>query len=261
MRPVHFLVDRLVRLFRRKTLVTMPELKEVLGTRVDMTVFRKLREIPYLGSYSHSGRYYTLAERAEYDASGLWSYRGVRFSKNGSLVDTLARLVRESERGVFAFELHRLLHVEVNHALLRLVRAGRLAREELAGLYLYCSAVAARRRQQRVARQVTLIAEPFALLRDPAAAVTDEMRAAILLFLSTLDEKQRRLYAGLESMRIGRGGDRRIAEWTGLDAHTVAKGRRELQEQDVKLGRVRRVGSGRPPVEKKRPKSSPLSGA
>ena len=78
------------------------------------------------------------------------------------------------------------------------------------------------------------------------------MKAAIILFLSVLDEKQRRLFAGLESLRLGRGGDRRIAAWTGLDPHTVAKGRTELQEHDVQLGRVRRPGGGRPSAEKKR---------
>lgn len=254
MRPIQFEVDRLRRLFKRQILVTMPELKDALGTGVEVTVFRKLREIPYLASYSHSGRYYTLIERAEFDAFGLWSHRGIHFSKDGSLVDTAGRLVRQSERGLFASDLQRLLHVEVKHALLRLVRAGRLARARVEGLYLYCASVAARRRQQRVARQVTLIPEPFGLLQDPAASVTDETRAAVVLFLSALDEKQRRLYAGLESMRIGHGGDRRVARWTGLDPHTVAAGRRSLQEQDLHLGRVRRSGAGRPPVEKKRPK-------
>ena len=76
------------------------------------------------------------------------------------------------------------------------------------------------------------------------------------MFLSTLNEKQRRLYAGLESLRLGRGGDRRLAEWTGLDVHTSAKGRRELLEHDLALDRIRREGGGRKAVEKKRPKRS-----
>jgi hypothetical protein len=231
----------------------MPEMMEALGTQVPVTVFRKLLEIPYLTSYSHRGRFYTLRERGEFDSLGLWRHRGVHFSKHGSLVDTVGRLVRESERGLFASDLERLLHVEVKHALLRLVRARRVAREKVAGQYLYCAPVAERRRQQRLARQVTLIPEPFGFLHDPAASVADEIRAAIVLFLSALDEKQRRLYAGLESMRIGRGGDRRVARWTGLDPHTVAAGRRSLQEQELNLGRVRRSGAGRRPAEKKRP--------
>jgi hypothetical protein len=81
--------------------------------------------------------------------------------------------------------------------------------------------------------------------------VPDELKAAIILFFSVLDEKQRRLYAGLESLKLGRGGDRALAALTGLDAHTVARGRRELMQQDVQVDRIRRAGGGRKSVEKK----------
>ena len=86
----------------------------------------------------------------------------------------------------------------------------------------------------------------------PPGHVSDELRAAIVLFASLLDEQQRRLYAGLESLQLG--GDRQIAELLDLDPHTVAKGRRQLLAQDVEVGRVRGVGGGRKPVEKKRPR-------
>ena len=83
----------------------------------------------------------------------------------------------------------------------------------------------------------------------------DEMKAAIILFYSLLDEQQRRLYAGLESMRLGHGGDSVLADLLGLDPHTIARGRRQLLDQDVEVGRVRRdPGAGRKAVEKKRPK-------
>jgi hypothetical protein len=35
----------------------------------------------------------------------------------------------------------------------------------------------------------------------------DELKAAIILFYGLLDEQQRRLFAGLESIRLGHGGD------------------------------------------------------
>jgi len=254
MRPARFHAEALFRRFRRQTIVTMVDLKAALGTRVDMTVFRKLREIPYLSSYSHSGKFYTLRERAEFDARGLWSYQDVRFSRFGSLLDTAERFVAASERGCFAPELAEELQVEVKEPLLKLVRAERLAREEVAGLYLYCSPDAPRRRQQLLARRLPAAEEPFAAFRVRGSVPSDEVRAAILLFLSTLNEKQRRLYAGLESLRLGRGGDRRLAEWTGLDVHTIAKGRGELLEHELALDRIRREGGGRKAVEKKRPK-------
>jgi hypothetical protein len=108
----------------------------------------------------------------------------------------------------------------------------------------------------------TLLNTAEAFVENSASAaeeVPDEMKAAIVLFFSMLDEKQRRLYAGLESLKLGYGGDQRIAAFLGMDPHTVAKGRRELIEQDFALDRIREAGGGRKPVEKKRPKSSPES--
>jgi hypothetical protein len=69
-----------------------------------------------------------------------------------------------------------------------------------------------------------------------------------------LDEKQRRLYAGLESLKWGHGGDRQVAGLLGLDVATIAKGRRELVRGEILTNRIRRPGGGRKPVEKKRPK-------
>jgi hypothetical protein len=60
--------------------------------------------------------------------------------------------------------------------------------------------------------------------------VSDELRAAIILFGSSLNERQRRLYAGLESLKLGRGRDHQIAEFLQLDPHAVAKGRRSIRQ-------------------------------
>ena len=62
----------LAEFLRRRKIATMAELKEELGTSVDMTVFRKLRELSYRTSYSHGSRYYTLSEIAQFDENGLW---------------------------------------------------------------------------------------------------------------------------------------------------------------------------------------------
>ena len=79
------------------------------------------------------------------------------------------------------------------------------------------------------------------------------MKAAILLFYSLLDEQQRRLYAGLESLKLGRGGDRQLADFLDLDPHTVARGRQQLLAQDVEVDRARRAGGGRKRGGKKTP--------
>ena len=73
------------------------------------------------------------------------------------------------------------------------------------------------------------------------------------LFLSRLDEQQRRWYVGLEAERLGPGGDRLLAQITGVDPKTIQRGRDELAAElaDRPTDRVRQAGAGRPPVEKK----------
>lgn len=80
------------------------------------------------------------------------------------------------------------------------------------------------------------------------------LHAQINLMMSTLDEHQRRLYAGLESQRLGHGGDRVLSQITGISVDTIAAGRRELRAgQPTK--HIRAAGAGRPRVEKKTRKS------
>ncbi len=254
MRRVHLQAGALRRVLRKQKIATMPELKRALGSEVDVTVFRKLKELSYRTSYSHRGSYYTLDEIVRFDAQGLWSCRDVWFSRYGTLVSTAEEFVRESAAGYFARELEDLLHVGVKKALLQLVRAGRVVREEVSGLYLYGSAVRARRQRQLQARQIQEAAPSLTRSVGAGPSVPDEVKAAIVLFFSLLDEKQRRLYAALESLKFGHGGDRRIAELVGLDVGTVARGRHELLAEDLELERVRKPGAGRRPVGKKRRK-------
>jgi hypothetical protein len=251
MRPPEFSADTIAALLRRQTIASMPQLLAALGTDARRTVFRKLKELPYRTSYSHRGAYYTLDELAHFDERGLWSFREVWFSAYGTLLSTAAVMVQSAEAGYFVDELDNRVHVGTKDALRKLVQERRLARETLGGQFLYCAAEPSRKAQQVLARRA-VVAEPGAARPFPEGLfMPDELRAAIVLFFTLLDEKQRRLYAGLESLKSGRGGDRRIAELLGLDAGTVARGRRELLDHDVEVERVRRSGGGRKQVEKK----------
>ena len=254
MRPVTFAIDPLRQFLRRKRIATLPQLKQVLGTDSDITVFRKLKALSYQTSYSHRGQFYTVAEIADFDENGLWTFDSVGFSRYGTLLNTAESFVNRAPAGYFAGELEAVLHVSVKEPLLHLVRQDRISRVEVSHLYLYCAGDKQQQRQQLVARQVRLEQPGVAGSIARREEVSDELRAAIILFCSSLDEQQRRLYAGLESLKLGRGGDHQIAEFLQLDPHTVAKGRRQLAAQDVAVDRVRKLGGGRKPVEKKRPK-------
>jgi hypothetical protein len=242
MRTIQFSSERLEALFQDNIVATLPQLKAALGTAVDLTVFRKLSVLPYRTSYSHRGAYYTLDPLARYDERGLWSYRDIYFSRHGTLLDTAATLVTRSPAGYFTAELEAVVHVAAKDALRQLAQQGRLHRRELEGCYLYCAHERGRRQEQWAARQAQQQPE-------------EDEQAARVLFYSLLDEQQRRLYAGLQSLERGHGGDQRMAQLFGLDADTVARGRKELLSGQVLPERVRREGGGRPRAEKKRPPS------
>lgn len=253
MRPVSFRSDALRTILLRHQVATLDELKQALGTSVDVTVFRKLKPLDYLTSYSHRGRYYTLREIVHFDDHGLWSHADAWFSRFGTLLATAQAFIDRSPRGYFADELAPRLHVEVQDALHQLAQQGRVSRQLVSGRYLYIAVDPTAQRRQLLARRsvesLPTVADLSVLEVSP-----DEVKAAILLFYSLLDEQQRRLYAGLESLKLGRGGDHQLADFLDLDPHTVARGRQQLLAQDVEIDRARKAGGGRKPAEKKRPK-------
>ncbi len=89
MRPLAFDPQALRKHLFRHKIATLPELKSARGTAADLTVFRKLKLVDYLSSYTHRGRYYALRETARFDDAGLWSHDAVWFSRYGTLVSTI----------------------------------------------------------------------------------------------------------------------------------------------------------------------------
>src|ERR1700693_1385809 len=186
MRPLSFRSDALQALLLRNQIATLDELKQTLGTPVDVTVFRKLKPLDYLTSYSHRGRYYTLREVARFDGPGLWSKADVWFSRFGTLLATAEAFVNRSPRGYFADELARALHVEVQDALHQLTQQHRVTREAVSGLYLYTAVDRTIQRRQLLTRR-TVEFLPTVADTSVLEVAAEEVKAAILLFYSLLD--------------------------------------------------------------------------
>ena len=240
---------------KRHKIGTLDQLKKELFTSSTMTVFRKLKSLEYFSSYSHRGKYYTLNSIPEFDEAGLWSFNSIWFSKYGNLIETTLEFVDQSRAGFSAQELGQILNVEVKHSLLALYTKNRIDRKKVSNVFIYFSPDRSKRQQQITLRKSSDSLAEF----DQSYEIDvfrDELKAAIILFYSLLNEKQRRLYAGLESFKLGHGGDKKIANLLGLDSHTIAKGRREILGGNIQTESVREKGGGRKPVEKKLPKSS-----
>jgi hypothetical protein len=255
MNKTKYSIQAIEKVLKHHKIATFDQLKADLGNPARCTIFRKLADLEYLSSYSHRGKYYTLRSIARFNALGLWDYRSVWFSHFGNLLDTAEALVKSSEAGYTATELKEVLHVKTKHALTQLVRSARIKREPFDSVYVYLSGedhVADRQRKDRK----THLKRSFAsvVIVNPDLAV-EEAKATILLFCSMLNERQRRLYAGLESLKLGHGGDAHIASLLGMDPHTVARGRQELMNGELTHDRVRAEGGGRLLQEKKRRRS------
>jgi len=251
MRPATFDPSALRLHLRTHKIADLPELKRVLGTDTALTVFRKLKQLGYIASYTHRGRFYTLTDIARFDDRGLWSHQAVWFSRHGTLLSTVEAFVRASANGYYADELADVLHAEVHEPLRHLVQRERLSRTEVDGQFLYTAIETPDRRNQTMARR-SAQAVPLAVHSTDLEVSPDELKAAIILFYGLLDEQQRRLFTGLESIRLGHGGDTLLGDFLGLDAHTIARGRQQLLDRNIVSGRIRRQGGGRHPAEKKR---------
>ena len=105
-----------------------------------------------------------------------------------------------------AGELKQLLKVEVKEPLLRLFRRKQLYREKMPLVYVYFTEETFERRKQMLLRRVQDAESVDGLENLRGELLAHELKAAVIIFFSLLDEKQRRLYAGLESLKQGYGG-------------------------------------------------------
>jgi len=227
MKTVQYPVNQLEKQFESKIVLDMKEMKAILGTDVDMTIYRNLKRLCYISSYSHAGKYYSLKRLAKFDLLDLWHYNGIHFSKAGTLKNAVLYLLEKSKEGYLAKELQEILKVNVHNILLLLFRNNQIDREQIGNNFVYFHrdkiSTQLKHRKQRVFQ--------------PAATYTE----CIALFLKGLNEKQLRLYAGLESIQIGYGGD---------NVKTVARGREELLTKNIDFSRIRNLGAGRPSLKK-----------
>ncbi|MCK4422896.1 MAG: hypothetical protein KAV18_02350 [Candidatus Omnitrophica bacterium] len=145
-------LNQVENLFRRSRVIELSDLYETIQTTSRMTVFRRLRKFNYLSSYTHSGRYYTLYDIAQFSRDGLWHYKDIGFSRHGSLKKTITHLVNGSDTGLTHSELKQQLGVQVYNTLLELSDSKQINRERLKGYFLYTS-IESKRAEKQIERR------------------------------------------------------------------------------------------------------------
>jgi hypothetical protein len=131
----------LLKLFRKKYIADLDQLFHVLETNSRMSVFRRLKFVGYLTSFTDAGRYYTLEDIPLFDSWGLWFHEGIGFSKAGTLKATVVEIVHSSISGMTPKEMVHLLKIQapntLHNALHGLVKSNQIGRQRLEGLCLY----------------------------------------------------------------------------------------------------------------------------
>ena len=170
-----------VQTFRAARILTLDQLcRKMRSSR--STVLRRLDEHGYHSSYNHSGKFLTIDEVAEFDSRGLWGWNVARFSKHGSLKETVWHFIENSEYGMTHQELAALLGVRTHNSLLELVQEEWTHRERLGPKFVYLSHKTSVRRKQVRRRELLLeegqtprpnarqiIATLLELIKDPRA--------------------------------------------------------------------------------------------
>ncbi len=244
MRTISLHKERLLETFKKYKITKIKRLKNALGSNSSGTIFRKLKKINYLSSCSHSGKYYTLNTTPKFNELGLWHYKSVLFFLHGTLFETIKNLIEVSENGYSALELEKLLKVKPNEVLLNLINKKLIFRQKMEGKYIYFSSHKNDRIRQELSRK-RINAEEFDFKKMTPDVLMNEVKAAIILFYCTLNEKQRRLYAGLESLKSGGGSEHIISDLLNLNVKTIRKGREELLSNSINVDTVRNSGGGR----------------
>lgn len=137
--------------FRRRMILTVGEVADLIDSTIH-TARRRLKQWGALTSYNHNGRYYVLADVPEFDANGIWHYRGVSFSRYGNLKQTVIELVRRSPAGLDAGEMRSALGVDPRSFLSAFAGHPQMRREKSRGRFVYYGANPAVYEKQRQRR-------------------------------------------------------------------------------------------------------------
>jgi len=130
--------SELIDIFMEYIVITMDDL--IKHTKVSkITIQRRLKEIVYITSYNHNGMYYTLLKLAEFNKSGLWDHKGIRFFKDGGLQELIISQINSSGKRYTSEELSTKLGTRVTNQLRLLTKKMLTSRKKYSGFYIYYS--------------------------------------------------------------------------------------------------------------------------
>lgn len=132
--------EQIRQLLLNNTIMSLKQLRSELQ-RPRSSLFRDLKKLDLISSYTHTGQYHALTRLAKFDEDGLWFFQDIGFSRYGTLKRSLIHVITHSQAGMTHREIRKLFRVEVQKPLTALVRTHAIARQLLpGGIHVYLSA-------------------------------------------------------------------------------------------------------------------------
>ena len=141
MKRVLNIAEQIHQLLLKNTIMSLKQLRAELQDRPRSSLFRDLKKLDLISSYTHTGQYHSLTRLAKFDEDGLWFFQDVGFSRYGTLKRSLVQVITHSSAGMTHRELRKLFRVEVQKPLTALVSSNAVARQLLPSrIHVYLSA-------------------------------------------------------------------------------------------------------------------------
>jgi len=132
--------DKIRKLLQSNTVMSLKQLRHELSKRPRSSLFRDLKKLDLVTSYTHAGQYHALKSAARFDADGLWFFDQAGFAKYGTLKNTLIQIISNAQAGMTQKELKSLLRIKVQNTLTHLVQSNAVERQLLPkSIYVYLS--------------------------------------------------------------------------------------------------------------------------
>ncbi len=168
MKGQHRRLETIKRIIRENQIQSF---ETILG-KVDcssITLRRDIKAIAGITSYTHRGKYITLADIPVFNENGIWFYKTVGFTKFKNSLDLIVSIINNVKEGIAKEEIEDILRIKISKQIQILLSQNRLHRVKLGAKYCYLSEELAKNKE----RQMQLLDIDIEDYYDKKVKVTD----------------------------------------------------------------------------------------
>ena len=168
MKGQHRRLETIERIIRENQIQSF---ETILG-KVDcssITLRRDIKAIAGITSYTHGGKYITLADIQVFNENGIWFYKTVGFTKFKNSLDLIVSIINNAKEGITKEEIEDILRIKISKQIQILLSQNRLHRVKLGAKYCYLSEELAKNKE----RQMQLLDTDIEDYYDKKVKLTD----------------------------------------------------------------------------------------